>query len=36
MESLRHFGSKAIMDYLTGFEDENIKKNHDMLMERLE
>jgi hypothetical protein len=33
---LGHSGSKAIMDYLAGFEDENIKKNHEELMEGLE
>jgi hypothetical protein len=33
---LGHSGSKAIMDYLTGFEDESSKKNHEVLMEVLE
>jgi hypothetical protein len=36
MESLRHSGSKATMDYLAGFEDESSKKNYDVLMEGLE
>lgn len=36
MESLGHSSIKTTMDYLAGFEDETIKKNHDVLMEGLE
>lgn len=36
MESLGHSSIKTTMDYLAGFEDDSIKKNHDVLMEGLE
>ena len=36
MESLGHSSIKTTMDYLAGFEDESIKKNHEVLMEGLE
>ena len=36
MESLGHSSIKTTMDYLAGFEDESIRKNHEVLMEGLE
>jgi len=36
MESLGHSSIKTTMDYLAGFEDDSIKKNHEVLMEGLE
>jgi hypothetical protein len=36
MESLGHASIKSTIDYLAGFEDESIKKNHEVLMEGLE
>lgn len=36
MESLGHSSIKTTMDYLSGFEDDTIKKHHAVLMEGLE
>jgi integrase len=36
MESLGHSSIKTTMDYLAGFEDDSIRKNHEVLMEGLE
>jgi hypothetical protein len=36
MESLDHSCIKTTMDYLAGFEDVSIRKNHEVLMEGLE
>jgi len=36
MESLGHSSIKTTMDYLSGFEDDSIRKNHEVLMEGLE
>jgi integrase len=36
MESLGHSSIKTTMDYLAGFEDDSIRKNHEVLMDGLE
>jgi hypothetical protein len=36
MESLRHSGSKATMDYLAVFEDERSMNNHEVIMKGFE
>jgi integrase len=36
MESLGHSSMKTTMDYLSGFEDDTIKKHHAVLLEGIE